>query len=141
MQKPDPRERCGNPGICLKYAQGQKGLKDQPCATHCTDRPQTSGNVTPMVELCPPHPTFRTKVRARRDVPEEEKKMAIIHIHLWVSFSLMGGVLLFCLNKNNIYTIKIKIHSSCEIEYFVESHLCKLCVILRSRVLRVVCPH
>ena len=39
------------------------------------------------------------------------------------------------------YIIKIKIHSSCEIEYFVETHLCKLRVILRSRVLRVVCPH
>ena len=25
---------------------------------------------------------------------------------------------------------KMKIHSSCEIEYFVETHLCKLCVIL-----------
>ena len=37
--------------------------------------------------------------------------------------------------------IKIKLHSSCEIEYFVETHICKLCVILRSRVLRVVCPH
>ena len=38
--------------------------------------------------------------------------------------------------------IKIKIHSSCEIEDFFETnHLCKLCVILRSRVLRVVCPH
>ena len=35
--------------------------------------------------------------------------------------------------------IKIKIHSSCEIEYFVETRLCKLCVILRSRVLRVAC--
>ena len=35
----------------------------------------------------------------------------------------------------------MKIHSSCEIEYFVETHLCKLGVILRSRVLRVVCPH
>ena len=35
----------------------------------------------------------------------------------------------------------MKIHSSCEIEDFVEAHLCKLCVILRSRVLRVVCPH
>ena len=32
-------------------------------------------------------------------------------------------------------------HSSCEIENFVETHLCKLCVILRSRVLRVVCTH
>ena len=46
-------------------------------------------------------------------------------------------------NKQRWYThiIKIKIHSSCEIEYFVETHLCKLCVILRLRVLRVVCPH
>ena len=44
-------------------------------------------------------------------------------------------------NYVRISVIKIKIHSSCEIEYFVEIHLCKLCVILRSRVLRVVCPH
>ena len=27
----------------------------------------------------------------------------------------------------------------CEIEDFVETHLCKLCVILRLRILRVVC--
>ena len=40
-----------------------------------------------------------------------------------------------------LYIIKIKIPSSCEIEDFTETHLCKLCVILRSRVLRVVCPH
>ena len=33
------------------------------------------------------------------------------------------------------YIIKIKTHSSCEIEDFVETHLCNLCVILRSRVL------
>ena len=48
-------------------------------------------------------------------------------------------------NTNNprwyTHIIKIKIHSSCEIEDFVETHLCKLCVILRSRALRVVCPH
>ena len=37
--------------------------------------------------------------------------------------------------------IKIKLHFSCEIEYLVETHLCKLCVILRSRVFRVVFPH
>ena len=43
--------------------------------------------------------------------------------------------------KYPVCIIKIKIHSSCEIEDFVETHLCKLCVILRSRVLRVVCPH
>ena len=34
--------------------------------------------------------------------------------------------------------IKTKIHSSCEIEDFVETRLCKLWVILQTRVLRVV---
>ena len=61
---------CRNPGICLKCAQGQESLKGLPRATHCTDRAQTFGNVSPTVELCPPHPTFRTKVRAQRDMPE-----------------------------------------------------------------------
>ena len=37
--------------------------------------------------------------------------------------------------------IKIKIHCSCETEDFVETHLCKLCVILRSRVFLGVYPH
>ena len=47
-----------------------------------------------------------------------------------------------CQTTDTVHNIiKIKIHSSCEIEDFVETHLCKLCVILRSRVLRVVCPH
>ena len=45
------------------------------------------------------------------------------------------------LPASHTYIIKIKIHSSCEIEFFVETHLCKLCVILRSRVLRAGCPH
>ena len=36
---------------------------------------------------------------------------------------------------------KMKILSSCEIEDFVETHICQLCVILRSRALRVVCLH
>ena len=30
----------------------------------------------------------------------------------------------------HVYIKKIKIHSSCEIEDFVDTHLCKLCVIL-----------
>ena len=34
-----------------------------------------------------------------------------------------------CVSSLRIYIIKIKIHSSCEIEDFVETHLCKLCVI------------
>ena len=34
-----------------------------------------------------------------------------------------------------VYNIKIKIHSSCELKDFVGTHICKLCVILRSRVL------
>ena len=73
MQKPNPRGCCGNPGICLACAQGQISLKGLSRATYCTDRAQTSGTVTPTVELCPPHPTFRTKVRARRNVPEGKK--------------------------------------------------------------------
>ena len=39
------------------------------------------------------------------------------------------------LRDSDLDIMKIKIHSSCEIEDFVETHLCKLCVILRSRVL------
>ena len=69
MRKHHPRGCCGNPGIWLKYAQGQKSSKGLPRATHCTDRAQTSGNVTPRTELCPPPLMFRIKVRARRDVP------------------------------------------------------------------------
>ena len=38
----------------------------------------------------------------------------------------------------HVISIKIKIHSSCEIEEFVETHLCKLFVILRQRVFQVV---
>ena len=51
------------------------------------------------------------------------------------------GIRLRNRTNSSLYIIKIKIHSSCEIEDFVETHLCKLCVILRSRALRVVCPH
>ena len=39
------------------------------------------------------------------------------------------------------YILKTILHSSRKIEQFVETHICKLCVILRSRVLRVVCPY
>ena len=34
---------------------------------------------------------------------------------------------------------RMEIHSSCEIEDFVETHLCKLCVMLRSRVYYELC--
>ena len=39
------------------------------------------------------------------------------------------------MNAGMYYIINIKIHSSGEIEDFVATHLCKLRVILRSRVL------
>ena len=38
------------------------------------------------------------------------------------------------------YNTIIEIHFTCEIDDFVETHICKLCVILRSRVLLGVCP-
>ena len=43
----------------------------------------------------------------------------------------------------NIHIVNMEIHSGQlgDIEDFVETHICKLCVILRSRVLLGVCPH
>ena len=96
MQKPSPRECCGNPGIYLLCAQGHKSLKGLPRATHCTDRAQTSGNVSPTVELCPPHPTFGTKVRARRDVvkirPRKACRYPNLRSFVWVSYDKVGGL-------------------------------------------------
>ena len=65
-------------GFVLSVPKAKKVLKGLPRATHCTDRAQTSGNVTPTVELCPPRLTFETKVRARRDESEKQNKMTII---------------------------------------------------------------
>ena len=39
----------------------------------------------------------------------------------------------------NIFYYKQNRTSSCGVERFVETHLCKLCMILRNRELRVVC--
>ena len=40
------------------------------------------------------------------------------------------------------FVIKIKIiHSICEIEDSVETHICKLCMTRSTRVLLGVCPH
>ena len=62
--------------------------------------------------------------------------------HVCIVFAIDCQLTSCCLVYiHSLYIIKIKIHSSCEIENFVETHLCKLCVILRSRVLWVVCPH
>ena len=79
-QSPGMLRKPGDlPQVCPRPKTFLTGL---PRATHGTDRAQTSGNVSPTVELCPPHPTFRTKVRARRDVTEGNKKITNIHIHM-----------------------------------------------------------
>ena len=54
----------------------------------------------------------------------------------------MGMIVVTCAHAETIPDVQgspiliiiIEIRSSCEIEYFVQSHLCKLCVVLRSRV-------
>ena len=90
MWKPQPRGCCGNPWIFLIRAQGQKSSKGLPRATHCTDHAQTSGNVTPTVESCPPHLTFRITVRARRGAPEKYIYITIIRIHTGLPFGEWG---------------------------------------------------
>ena len=64
--------------------------------------------------------------------PHKISSSLIVVLHLVPACLVPGHVI-----KIKIYSL---VYSSCEIEYFVETHLCKLCVILRSRVLRVVCP-
>ena len=61
-------------GFALSMPKAEKCLKGLPRATHSTDRAQTSRNVTPRVDLCPPPLTFRIRVRARRDVSEKRDK-------------------------------------------------------------------
>ena len=39
------------------------------------------------------------------------------------------------IRPSKYFIVQIEIHSSCEIEYFVKTHLCKVCVIPRSRSL------
>ena len=69
-------------------------------------------------------------------------KMGLAHVRYGgVHLSYLRCFLYFKSSVATIVNIKLKMRSSCEIEYFVETHLRKLCVILRSRVLRVVCFH
>ena len=78
------------PQVCPRT----KKIKGLPRATHCTDRAQTSGNVSPTVELCPPHPKFRKKVRARKDMPEGKKKSQLyIYILLAILYVTLNTAL------------------------------------------------
>ena len=47
---------------------------------------------------------------------------SLCHIRLISNFLISTDT-----TRSSLYIIKIKIHSSCEIEYFAETHLCKLC--------------
>ena len=64
------------------------------------------------------------------------------YVHIYTSFK-KGEIDMLILQQNDLdYMMNIiyVVHSSCEIEEdFVETHLCKLCVILRSRILLGVC--
>ena len=51
-----------------------------------------------------------------------------------------GDVIRFTSHPTENIIFKKNTPAVSEIEDFVETHLCKLCVILRSRVLRIVCP-
>ena len=66
-----------------------------------------------------------------------------IHIIPGSLFWVVCGVVGFQTRglRRTIIVKKMKIHFSCEIEDFVKTHLCKLCVILRSRVFYGVCLH
>ena len=59
-----------------------------------------------------------------------------IKLVLKLSSHLLFMLVCFLYKKKWKYT-----PACCEIEDFVETHHCKLCVILRSSVLRLVCPH
>ena len=53
MRKHHPRGCCGNPGICLIHAQGQKKIKGLPRATHCTDHAQNLRQRDPNGRIVP----------------------------------------------------------------------------------------
>ena len=137
MQKPNPRGCCGNPEICLKSAEGKKTFKDLPRAAHCTDRAQTSGNVCPTVELCTPHPTFRTKVRARRDVPEGKKNNTILHIHT----DMLLPASLFCYVVLTAYFTTVGVPLQCGTIYFGILLWCDGMCLSRLRPTLVHLPH
>ena len=49
------------------------------------DRARISGNVIAWDELCPPHLTFRVKMRAQRRVPEEKKPDNYTYTYVYIS--------------------------------------------------------
>ena len=115
-KNPNPGDVAETRGFAISVPKAKKSLKGLTRATHCTDRAQTSGNVSPAVELCPPYHTFGTKVRARRDVPKRKKKITIIHVHIYILevYSSSGtkfteGRSLNCRNGVPLYTAPVHI--------------------------------
>ena len=68
-------------------------------------------------------------------MPELSHRMVMNHLK--IKNRSRGGAMTRAIT---VYILKLIIHSSCELEDLVETHIRKLCVILRSRVSRVLSP-
>ena len=89
-RSPYPGDFAETRGFASSVPKAKKVQKACHARHTCTDRAQTSGNVSPTAELCPPHPTFGTKVRARRDVPEGKKNHIYTYTYYMEQYEYVG---------------------------------------------------
>ena len=96
MQQPKPRGCCGNPGIASCVPQAKKVKRLATRDTLNGSRPNLRQR-EPDGRIVPTPPTFGTKVRARRDVPEGRKNITIILIHIIIVILIVIIVLFLLL--------------------------------------------